>query len=229
MIVLFIAALCLVAWHCVIVSGTWRYKTTIEIETPEGIKSAYAVRQVSNSASNFGPRLFPEGTNPAKVKGYGMVVDLGERGKVFVTKSGYVRGEGYKSQILYEVYGGGTSVSGIKHLNEQPIGQKRLLVPTQYPVIIMFKDPSDARTLTPVLEIEPKQGNRMVAEKFIDRFEELFGKGVRLKSISIELTDEPVTPAISEFLPSNINGQEVVKWRISKPYGSPYHLVAREF
>ena len=52
----------------VYVSGTWRYKITIEIDTPEGVKSGSVIREVSNSASNTGMG-FSESTKPAKVSG----------------------------------------------------------------------------------------------------------------------------------------------------------------
>ena len=64
------------------VSGTWRYRITVEVETPEGIKTGSAVREVSNAASSirFG---FPESTSPPEVRGEAVVVDLGERGVLF--------------------------------------------------------------------------------------------------------------------------------------------------
>ena len=35
------------------VSGTWRYRITVEVETPEGLKSGSAVREAWASASSI--------------------------------------------------------------------------------------------------------------------------------------------------------------------------------
>jgi len=62
------AAIAVVAMDDSYVSGTWRYKMTVVVETPEGIKSGSAVREVSNSTPWLGLDL-PEAGNPAEVSG----------------------------------------------------------------------------------------------------------------------------------------------------------------
>lgn len=183
-----------------ITSGAWRYKMTVSVETPEGIKSGSAVREVSNSASSVKILDFPQATNPAKVRGEAVVVDLGERGKVFALLNGYKLGEGHADNILYDVFPlpgkkpgvGGTTPKGInfyKNLKDA----RATLEPTQYPLLVTFTDINDPKTVKPVLEMELVDNKYPIRYKIKeDHFEDLFGKGVRLKEITIEMTEEPI-------------------------------------
>src|SRR5262245_40374358 len=91
------------------VSGIWHYKLTVVVETPEGEKSGYVVREVRNSASRIKFIDLPEATNPASGKGEAVVVDLAGRGKLFALMSGYLEGPDHYKTILYKAFGGGTS------------------------------------------------------------------------------------------------------------------------
>lgn len=57
--------------------ATWRYKMTVTVETPEGIKTGSAVREISNSLQG---NNWPDVGNPAGVRGEAVVVDLSKRG-----------------------------------------------------------------------------------------------------------------------------------------------------
>lgn len=47
-----------------------------------------------------------------------------------------------------------------------------------------------------------------------DRMEELFGDGVRLKNITLEITDEPITwGVVDQYLPEKFYKEIVEKWR----------------
>jgi len=61
-------------------SGTWRYRVTVEIETPEGIKSGSAVRELSVGTPLIN---LPDAGNPGRIRGEAVVIDLGVIGKVF--------------------------------------------------------------------------------------------------------------------------------------------------
>ncbi len=57
---------------------TWNYKITIEIETPEGVKTGTAVRQVINRDNSLlGMNLGDVPSRKANVKGEAVVIDLG--------------------------------------------------------------------------------------------------------------------------------------------------------
>jgi len=188
------------------VSGSWRYKTTVTVETPEGIKTGFAVREVSNSISWLEQIFFldiPNVTSPAEVEGEAVVVDLGERGQLFALLKGYKHGEDYAHSILYDLFSspsGATTPEGIKFYDRLTEGG-RILRDSEYPVLVTFKDLKDPKTVALVLDVKPlgstpKDGFKIEA----DHFEELFGKGVRLKQISIEMTDEPITWNMEQWL-----------------------------
>lgn len=185
------------------VSGTWHYKMTVNVNTPEGLKSGYSVREVSNSASPILKAVqLPEMGNPAKVRGEAVAVDLGERGVLFALLRGYYAAD--TDSILYHAIGGDTTVEGIKSLNarqRQPSSPVVLKDKNFYPMLATFTDLNDPRTVTPVITMKNigEPGNVMDIDN--DKFEELFGTGVSLHSITIELTDEPITWGIEKYLP----------------------------
>ena len=189
-------------------SGTWRYKITVNVETPEGLKSGYAVREMSSSRSKYELDL-PQATHPADVKGEAVVVDLGKRGKLFALMSGYEYGPDHAKTILYKVFpsgSGGNSAAGIRFYRDLKAGPKAM-TPGQYLVLVMFKDINDPKTVTKVMEIEKDISKGWLQVEYpikADRFEELFGKGVRLKNITMEMTDEPVTwGSVDQNLPES--------------------------
>ena len=63
-------------------SASFRYKVTVEVETPEGIKTGSAVRQIDLKTEKNLIRTSGKGVN-ARVKGEAVAVDLGERGILF--------------------------------------------------------------------------------------------------------------------------------------------------
>lgn len=174
-------------------SGSWRYKITVEVETPEGIKSGSAVREISNGT----PRIdFPDNGNPANIKGEAVVIDLGKRGIVFGLVNDRTDHELYKS---FPSGRGPTSADGIRYYNSLKPGMKAELPPMYYSAFVTFKDIKDPKTVT-LLREEAFFPVRDKKEP-IDNFEELFGAGVKLKGITVEITDEPVTWGIEKVLP----------------------------
>ncbi len=152
------------------VSGTWRYKMTVTVETPEGIKTGSAVREVSNSTSSVRLDL-PEAGNPPKYKGEAVVIDLGKRGYLFALGS-------YK-----EFYGAfpvkaPDTIEGIKYYNSLPSGEKTSLKRENFPWFVIFTDINDPQSIK---TIDP------------DNLSEVFGVGVKLKEITVEITEDQVT------------------------------------
>ena len=63
------------------IPSTWNYRITVEIDTPEGIKSGSAVRKV---VATLQPKVTPETKQVShRVYGEAVVIDLGKRGVVF--------------------------------------------------------------------------------------------------------------------------------------------------
>lgn len=199
------------------VSGTWRYRITVEVETPEGIKTGSTVREVSNSSSNVKILDLPDVGNPAKIKGEAVVVDLGERGQIFAL----INADSYNE--LYRAFPveGPSTVDGIKYYNSLEAGVSAPLPKKSWPEMVMFKDLSDPKTLEIIHHVQSKTFRVGGPLEITDNFEELFGKGISLKGITIEITDEPVTWRIDGILPPFGPGKGFKEWRKSLGYGHP--------
>ena len=201
-------------------SYSWRYKITVTVETPEGEVSGSAVREMSNSKPIID---LPDVGNPANMRGEAVVVDLGERGVLFA-----LIGDG--SDL--EFYGtfptpndGGSTPEGIKYYALLPVGTKADLGTDRYIKLVTFTDMDDPKSVAlvygkgvcawakePPAECEGvmKSGTYTA----VNRFEELFGEGVRLKGITLEITDEPVTwGVVDEWLPKTFKTEIKDNWR----------------
>ncbi len=217
----------------IVTGGTWRYKIIVNVDTPEGLKSGYAVREMSNSRSKVELNL-PQSIHPAKVKGEAVVVDLGKRGKLFALMSGYKYGPDHASTILYDVFpseSGGNSAAGIRFYRDLKEAHA-VMTPEQYPMLVMFKDISDPKTVTPVMVIERdvSKGWTQVEYKIkSDNFEKIFGTGVKLKEIIIEMTEEPVTWGVREVRPSYGPETGFMDWFKGLPYGDPRKIMPSDF
>lgn len=193
---------------------SWRYKLTVEIDTPEGIKTGSAVREVQVKAyrPRFGKDRGETGAGGGNefAKGEAVVIDLGERGQVFALLNTYSHGSDGWRYIVFEAFPPPKGIApldsaGIKYYaNLAPKGPVPLGVP-QYPVFVRFRDPKDPKSVENLMDIGRCPGTRGYPVKRClkeDRLSEAFGVGVELKSISIEMTEEPVTiGAVVKYLP----------------------------
>lgn len=188
------------AWSKMDSSASWRYKMSVAVETPEGLRIGSAVREVNVVIK---PQRYSEGYNiKTHLNGEAISVDLGTRGVLFVLLKGYGLQENYGSDIPFYAFPGppGRTKEGLEyysHLNNI----KATLTPPYYPMLVMFKDRKDPKTVTSVLDLEIHQTNPLTYTVTADNFEKLFGKGVRLKSIMIEMTDAPISGGIENWLP----------------------------
>lgn len=180
-------------------TATWRYRMTVAVETPEGIKTGSAVREIF---VRIQPSL-PEGGNHVSVRGEAVVVDLGERGVLFALLKGQLFDA---DKILFYVFpipdtmGGGSTKKGIAYYTRLKYA-KKTLEPDFYPLLVHFKDRNDPKSVELVYEQDTyekirttglRRGTRLKA----DRFEEIFGEGVKLKEITIEMTDDLINGII---------------------------------
>ena len=169
-------------------SGSWRYKITILVDTPEGIKSGFAVREVF---ARRNPKVTMETLSHVSVKGEAVVVDLGKRGVLF----GLMDTNG-SYDVVFKTFPGppGLTVEGIQYYRNL----KGVKAPSKVmPQLVRFKDLNDPLT------VEAVDYRNLSAS---------FGEGVALKEITVEMVDEPVTAQIEKWLPwlleikSNIDG-----------------------
>jgi len=183
------------------------YKVTVEIETPEGIKTGYAVRQIYNRTPLV---RFPDVGNPASIRGEAVVVDLGERGKVFFTLSDQSRKNG-----LYQAFPtkAPSSKDGVQYYIKTLKPGMKAEWSKFKPKFVMFRDITDPKSIT-LLRNEERWNDDLRQVTADDHFEAILGQGVQLKIITVEITDEPVTwGVVEENLPKKrpISGMQRFK------------------
>lgn len=174
------------------------YKMTVTVETPEGIISGSAVRQISNGVPST---VWPGVGNPAGVYGEAVVVDLGKRGVLFALISSDSDHEFYNAFREYWP-GGGSTPEGIAYYAGMATGTKGVLNPRNfpgYPQLVTFMDLNDPMSVTKAQIWERNEMGHYDLKD--DRMEKVFGKGVKLVDITLEITDEPITARVEELLP----------------------------
>lgn len=168
--------------------GTWRYKITVNIETPEGIKSGSAIREVRVALQ---PRILPEIKPTTRdVRGEAVVVDLGKRGILFALIDWNSYEEVWNA---FPFAGDPQTLEGINYYKSLKLGTKAVLTKSK-PKLVRFINLADPKT---------------VQEVSYDDLAASFGEGVNFKEITIEMTDEPVTWEIEKWLPwlGNVKGK----------------------
>ena len=193
-------------------SATLRYKVTVEIDTPEGVKIGSAVREVFIQRQ---PEL-PESGPDIKPKGEAVVVDLGKRGVVFALTNF----DDYRT--IFEAFPGppGLTPEGLKYYSELK-DAKGVLKPEEYPMFVTFTNINDPKSVVSLRDVsgcfEKDKNGTCIKEGFhvaADRFEEILGKGVKLRNVSIEMTDEKVTwGSVEKYMPKNFKAEITDQWQ----------------
>lgn len=178
-------------------SATWHYKMTVKIDTPEGIKTGTAVREVYAYRVSRIPGELSGGF--AKIaNGEAVMVDLGKRGKLFALMCDQTSRPDYAWHIVTEAFpykGGYLTAEGQQYYSKAVLGPVEL-GEKNYPMFVKFEDLNNPLTIKAV-RIE--NSSVKISEKAVKdtkTFSEAFGEGVALKSVTLELTKDPV-----EFLP----------------------------
>lgn len=175
-----------IGWEAFFNHGSWKYKLTLIVETPEGLVVGSAVRKVSAQRDPVILQWLPSLVyGHAAVKGEAVVVDLGQRGVLFALLKG---SGGIKGDALYMVfnefpYEGALTSSGIMHYRS--LEAKKELTFDNLPMMVRFRDINNPKS---VELVDPND------------LEKSFGKGVKLVSATLEMTDEKVTSGNIERL-----------------------------
>lgn len=213
-------------------SGTWRYKITVMVETPEGIKTGSTVREVRGTV-NLNPLPEERGAG-FRTFGEAVVVDLGKGRKVFGLIDWQTHEEVFKALPQGTEKGEWSHV--VKYYQELKSGTKGVLPQNAWPKFVTFKDLNDPKSIELVWAGEfydkPHEngiGSSLDFRVGTDRFEELFGQGVKLKEVEIEITDEPVVRKIDKYLPSFGEETGFWKWFEKLPYGDPRRIGPNNF
>lgn len=168
---------------------SYNFRMTVEVETPEGVRSGSSVYAVT--AASAKPLLQEQAGRSWEVRGEAVAVDLPNGKTVFaLLKTGAHFGDlmGLSMNTLYPTFReDGYDVVGVagKLSQRKPGGEPATVAPDDYPMLVAFEDINNPAS---VYEVDPAD---LAAS---------FGEGVTLRQITVELTGDPVTTGIEERL-----------------------------
>lgn len=182
---------------------TYRYRLTVEVETPEGLKTGSSVIEVRSGVG--GKAAGPMAVYTTEVRGEAVTVDLGRRGLMFaLLRSGdnvdwagqaMMRGivpdpspeqrQAMKDPWRDAIKARYAKLLTMRGIYDLPREVDILGLRDNYPMLVRFRDIADPGT---VEQVDP------------DDLARSFGEGVKLKRITVQLTDDPVTTGIVKRL-----------------------------
>jgi hypothetical protein len=168
---------------------SYRYKITVEVDTPQGLKTGYAVHETLVSKSNIDLGDL-NGKRGMRTRGEAVAVDLPGGQTLFAlipdsNLSQSVLDPDWKNDWVdsaQRIIGGNTPQGPLAMTAGKP---KPVNMKSGYPMLVRFNDIKDPKT---VQKVDPEN---LTAS---------FGAGVRLKGITVEVTDENVTVGIGNRL-----------------------------
>ncbi len=201
-------AVLVIGWYILFPFGSFNYKLTLLVDTPEGQKIGSAVRKIIVAKM---PKLLPEEHGGSvDIKGEAVVVDLGQRGVLFALLKENSRGEGDAKYMLLKEFPTDNVLMSLKGIwYYQTLKIKKELSFDKLPMLVRFRDINDPKT---VELVDPND------------LEKTFGKGVRLVSATLEMTDERVTERVQKYMPPFDEKTGYLKWINSLKYGD-YRLI----
>ena len=171
---------------------SWNQKVIVEVETPDGPVTGSSVQQVQFFKANF---KVPQGRdNSFNATGEAVVVDLGSAGKLFALLQNDIIDDaaGLFAPFAFHGHGG---EPGAKVVKSQPVGARAELPEWFYPTLVTLANLNDPASIE---RVDP--GN----------LHAVFGEGVWLKAITVEITDEPLTQDKVEEVLGWTNGSRIV-------------------
>lgn len=184
----------------------YRYRLTVEVETPEELKTGSSVIEVSTSTTSSISIPSP-GAVRHRLSGEAVTIDLGQHGTLFALLRSDVDVD-WATNLLFRL---APEVAAVRDENgrydsdasfraryEAMLQNRRLIVlPKTFhhirvlrdmparPMLVRFRDTSDPKT---VERVDP------------DDLAASFGEGVKLRRVTVQLTDDPVTTGIKKRL-----------------------------
>lgn len=174
-------------WACSDTSGqSYRFRATVEVETPQGIRIGSSVYEVG--AGRKLKLTAEEGSRYLWSRGEAVTVDLPNGRTLFVLlKTGALHGDvaTISMATLDPAFNNDMPESVARIVDRQGVRSRAIVSASDYPVLVTFRDVSDPES---VERTDPAA---------LDKH---FGSGVRLKRITVELTDAAVTTGIEKKL-----------------------------
>jgi len=207
-----------------------RYKMTVEVDTPEGVKTGSAVREISMASR---PMMLGESndTHVKLEKGEAVVVALGQRGTLFATLGISMDNA---IEVILNAFPSGClegnySRCGIRHYSSIKEGSQAELPVKHYPPFFMFKNLQDPMSVAGVRDRHSCSDHLNDCTTYSLSMEGAFGEGVKLKSVTIEITSRNPTEEVDKWLPwlKGLNGKYLHGGNTSR--GAPMSLNGGDF
>lgn len=193
---------------------TIRYRVTLEVETPEGMRIGSGVSE-SEMYFNDGALSGLGNAISFGVRAQAIVVDLGARGLLFMLLTGDPTRKDSPIEPSYFI---STAPWGFVRANGADEGTpafydwlntykpKATLALERLPMLAHFRNINDPRT---VENVDPRN------------LAATFGAGVHLRRATIEITGDPVTTGIEKYAPSFGDLSDFNAWYRSLHHGDP--------
>ena len=174
----------------------YRYRLTVEVDTPDGVKTGSSVIEVDTEVAG-GYSIPTPGRVTNRVRGEAVTVDLGEGRVLFalLRSEADIDWAGRGMYRLSPQYAGENALRDgyrnmLRHRPERTVPRHfsradQVNKRSAYPMLVTFGDLDDP---TSVEEVDP------------DDLAATFGEGVSLKRITVQITDDPVTSGIEQRL-----------------------------
>lgn len=183
----------------------YRYRLTVEVETPEGLKTGSSVVEVSTSMTSSTSIPSP-GAVRHRLSGEAVAVNLGQQGTLFALLRSDVEVD-WATNLLFRLAPGVIiedengkydSDASFRARYEAMLQNRRpIVLPKTFrnirvlrdmparPMLVRFRDIADPKT---VERVDP------------DDLAASFGEGVKLRRVTVKLTADPVTTGIEKRL-----------------------------
>jgi hypothetical protein len=175
-------------------SESYRYKLTLAVNTPAGVKRGSSVVEVL-----FWDVIIPARGTARKLRGQALYLDLGPGAKPLIAlltaqlypKYGkavrWSRDAGPGTQLMCRLYG---LVPSADYIDDVPriarLRGRRQIIPSDLPDLVTFADIDNPKS---VIVVDP------------NNLQATLGLGVSWSEITLESTDEPITKGIEGKLP----------------------------
>ncbi|MGA9581851.1 MAG: hypothetical protein WBR13_07795 [Allosphingosinicella sp.] len=204
--------------------GRLRYRMTVEVETPEGVKSGSSVIE---STITKGMRFGDSSGISYAVKGEAVTVDLGGGQMLFALLSGLdMEPAEFHARLFHNALKRGAAATpplprkykAFEWREERQAARNIkptvILQPSDYPKVVRFRNPRDFRTVEIVNESDDVASNQV---------------NLQIKRIIIAVTDDDVTYGNLRQLPDFSAATGYGEWIRSLAYGDPRRIGPEDF
>lgn len=193
----------------------YRFRMTVEVDTPEGLRTGSSVYQVS--AWNTGSMLPDANKRQRQVKGEAVFVALPHGQNLFVLRKTFTAlGDLAELSMLAldPAYANDFVESAYRIKHRQGVRTKAVVRPGFNPKLVTFRNITDPRT------VEQVNASHLDAS---------FGKGISLRRITVQLTEDRVTWGLQDILPSFGSETGFDQWYKDLPLGDPRQVSKGDF